>query len=229
MIRQLVGFFGYMVLFAALLFLPVGTTHWPRAWVLLGVLFVVRGVSIIQLWRVQRSLLEERARLPWHAEQPPADRVLLIAAMASFAGLIAFAARDAWRHPRIGESLAWPSAFVPTIGLLAFAGGWWLVHLALRANAFAVTVVRHQEERGQVVIDSGPYALVRHPLYAGLLPVMAGLCLWLGSAAGLIAVLIPVGVLVIRIVLEERLLRTRLPEYAAYAGRVRWRLVPGVW
>ena len=66
-------------------------------------------------------------------------------------------------------------------------------------------------------------------MYAGLLPVMIGLALWLGSSAGAIAALMPVALLAIRIVVEERFLRRSLPAYAKYAEAVRWRLVPGVW
>ena len=223
--RQVAGLLGYVALFAVLLFGPAGTLRWPSAWVLLAVLFVVRGVSTVRLWRVQRRLLAERARLPLHPEQPLADRVLLIAFMASFAALVAFAAADVW-HLRLLPPV--PDAWRP-LGLAAFAAGWWIVHLALEANAFAVTVVRLQDERGHAVADTGPYRVVRHPMYAGLAPVMLGLCVWLGSTAGALLAAVPIGVLAARVVVEERLLRARLPGYADYATRVRRRLVPGVW
>jgi protein-S-isoprenylcysteine O-methyltransferase Ste14 len=115
------------------------------------------------------------------------------------------------------------------LGLGAYIVGTGLVHNALRANAFATTVVRLQEERGQFVVREGPYGIVRHPMYAGLIPVMLGVAAWLGSAAAMIAVVVPTTILCIRIVLEERMLRARLPGYAAYAREVRWRLLPGVW
>jgi len=89
--------------------------------------------------------------------------------------------------------------------------------------------VRVQDERGHRVVSTGPYAIVRHPMYAGLVSVMVGMGLWLHSTATAIAALIPTACLVARIVLEERMLRSRFPEYADYARAVRWRLVPGVW
>ena len=225
MARQLVGLAVYVLLFAALLFGPAGTLHWRAAWILLAVLLAVRGASTVALYRVQRSLLDERARLPLHREQPLADRLLLPAVMASFAGVIAFAAWERWHRPL----LAAPTAWLRVAGLLMFAAGWWGVHRALRTNAFAVAVVRHQAERAQRVVTEGPYAIVRHPMYASLLPVMTGLALWLASLAALCAVAIPAVLLAVRIGLEERVLRDALPDYVAYSQRVRWRLVPGVW
>ena len=90
-------------------------------------------------------------------------------------------------------------------------------------------MVRIQAERGQTVISTGPYAFVRHPMYAAMglvvisVPLMLGA--WYGALAGLIFVL----VLARRAVLEERALRQDLPGYAAYMEKVRYRLIPLIW
>jgi len=145
--------------------------------------------------------------------------------MAAFAGQVAFTARDVWHwHLMLG-----PPPWLRGLGLLAFACGWGTVYLALRANAFALTVVRLQPDRAQAVVEHGPYAVVRHPMYGGLLGVMVGMALWLGSFAGVAAAVVPSLLLAARIVFEERLLRARLPGYAAYGERVRWRMLPGLW
>ena len=226
MLKQAAGLLGYVALFAAFLFVPAGTLHWRAAWILLGTMLIVRGVSTVLLWRSQRALLEARTSVPIpQAGQPLADRILLPLWMASFAGLVAFTSADVW-HLHL---LPGPPEWLRGIGLAVFVAGWWLVYLALRTNAFALTVVRHQEEREQTVIDTGPYAIVRHPMYSGIVVVMAGQTLWLGSTAGLVAALLPTLVLALRILGEERLLATSLPAYAAYAANVRSRLVPGVW
>jgi protein-S-isoprenylcysteine O-methyltransferase Ste14 len=220
------GVFAYVLLFATLLFLPARTMHWRAAWVLLAVLVVVRGASTILLWRTQRTLLEKRSGLPLPRRgQPVADRILLPSIMAAFAGIVFFTSWDVWHR----HLLPTPPVWLRASGLLLFAVGWWIVHLALRSNAFAITVVRHQGERDHRVVDTGAYAVVRHPMYAGLVPVMAGLALWLGSTAGVLAAAIPTMLLAVRIVHEERLLRAELPGYDEYARRVRARLVPGVW
>lgn len=226
MIRQIAGLCGYVLLFALLLFVPAGTLHWRSAWVLLATLAAVRGVSLALLWRAQRELLEARSSVPIpQSGQPVADRLLLPAVMATFAGQVAFTARDVWHW----HLTTVPPLWLRSIGLLAFACGWGTVYLALRANAFALTVVRLQQDRAHEVVVDGPYAMVRHPMYMGLLGVMSGLALWLGSLAGVVAAVVPSVLLTARIVFEERLLRARLPGYSAYAERVRWRILPGIW
>ena len=145
--------------------------------------------------------------------------------MASFAALVVFAGADASRLHLLTELPSWTRL----VGWVAFLAGWWLVYRALRANAFAVTVVRIQDERGHRVVRTGPYSVVRHPMYAGLVPVMVGMGLWLHSTAAAVAALVPTAFLVARVVLEERVLRERFPDYADYAATVRWRMVPGVW
>ena len=219
------GLVGHVALFAALLFLGAGTWRWPRAWVLLGVLLVLRVISRSLLWTSRADLLAERARGPVQSGQSFADRILLAAFMASYAGIVAFSAADVWRLHLLPPLPTW----LAVLGLAAFIVGTGIVHNALRTNPFATTVVRLQEERGQTVVREGPYGIVRHPMYAGLVPLMLGVAAWLGSAAAMIAVAVPTIILCVRIVLEERMLRARLPGYADYAREVRWRLVPGVW
>ena len=226
MLRQLVGLAGYVALFGVLLYAGAGTLNWPAAWILLATLFIVRGISVVLLLRTQRGLLDERSTLPLpQAGQPAADRILLPLCMATFAGIVFFSAWDVW-HLHLMPT---PPNWLRVTGLAAFTLGWWIVYRALRTNAFAVTVVRCQHERAQDVIDTGPYAVVRHPMYAGLVPVMAGLALWLGSIAGALLAIVPVTFLALRIVVEERMLVDQLPGYAAYTQRVRRRLLPGIW
>jgi protein-S-isoprenylcysteine O-methyltransferase Ste14 len=208
-----------------LLFVPAGTLGWARGWILLALLLAIRVWGTIAVSRAQPELLAERSKPVIQEGQPASDRVLLIAFMASYAAFVAFTSADAARFRLLGA----PPLPLAGLGLALFAGGSILIALALRENAFAVAVVRHQEERGHTVVSAGPYRLVRHPLYAGQAALMPGMALWLGSYAGAMASLIPTGILAWRIVLEERFLFHRLPGYPDYAGRVRSRLVPGLW
>src|SRR3954471_13046158 len=151
MTRQLVALAGYVLIFVILLFVPAGTLDWPAAWVLLVVLFIVRLASVLALWRSRRALLDARTIVPVpQAGQPVADRILLPAYMACYAAQVAFASWDIWH-------LHWstaPSFWIRVAGLAIFAGGWWVIYLALRENAFALTVVRLQDDRGQDVVDT---------------------------------------------------------------------------
>jgi protein-S-isoprenylcysteine O-methyltransferase Ste14 len=219
------SFIAYVLLFATLLFGGAGTIDWARGWVLLAVLAVIRGVGTISLYRFNRLLLEERSYTVVHRDQPWSDRVLLPLFMASFAAMIAFAGWDGFR----GRLLPSPPIWLRPLGLVAFAAGWVIIYFVLRANAFATTVVRDQSERRQELADTGPYAVVRHPMYASMWLVIPGMCLWLGSTAGILLTVVPMLILAVRIHFEEAFLERALPAYRGYQERVRWRLIPFAW
>lgn len=211
---------------AIALFGAAGTLAWPRAWVLLAVLLVVRVAAAIAVFRVNPALLRERATVLLHRDQPWPDRVILLAFMATaFLGVPVVAALDVFRW----HALPSPALWLASIGLVLFALGWIIIALALRTNAFAVTVVRLQNERQHAVVDTGVYSVVRHPMYAGNPFVHVGLSLWLGSYTAVLFAAFPLGLLMVRIALEERFLRRELPGYREYAERVRYRVVPGIW
>ncbi|WP_310570986.1 isoprenylcysteine carboxylmethyltransferase family protein [Gemmatimonas sp.] len=213
-------------LVALMLFASAGTLAWWRAWVLLGVLMVVRVAGAAMIARVSPTLLRERARLPLHGEQPTTDRVLLLAVLATgFLGLPLLAGLDVHRW----HVLPPPAPWLNSVGLVLFVLGWGLKQVALRANAFATTVVRLQTERAHAVVDAGVYAVVRHPFYAADPLILVGLGLWLQSSAAALAAVVPVLFMVLRLQLEERFLLRALPGYAEYVTRVPHRLVPGVW
>jgi protein-S-isoprenylcysteine O-methyltransferase Ste14 len=224
-IKLLAGVFYATACFAAPLFLAAGTIRWPRAWVLVGVVFLGGTAAMFGIFRTRPDLLAERLKPPIQKGQPLADRVIILALLASFFGLMAFAALDVFRWRLLGG----PGLPVSVLGLVLFMTGWAIQAQALRDNAFAAPVVRHQEERRQVVVDRGLYALVRHPMYAGGIPLFVGLALWLGSYAAAVATVVPLAILIARIHVEERLLTRELPGYEAYMRKVRWRMVPGVW
>jgi protein-S-isoprenylcysteine O-methyltransferase Ste14 len=118
---------------------------------------------------------------------------------------------------------------VSVLGLGLFVAGWWIMALALRENTFAAPVVKHQEERRHGVIESGVYGVVRHPMCAGAIPLLVGMPLWLESYAAAVLASVPIGILALRIVIEERFLRRELKGYDTYTERIRYRLIPFVW
>lgn len=215
-----------VLLVGALLFAAAGTMEWWRGWALLAVMLMVRGVGALVAYRVNPTLLRDRAGLPIHGDQPLVDRLLVLSILATgFLGLPVVAGLDAGRW----HVLSRPSALLGGVGLALFALGWGVKGLALRANAFATAVVRLQRERGHAVVDSGVYAVVRHPFYAADPLIFVGLGLWLESYVAALLAAVPVALMVTRLRLEERFLRRELPGYEQYTMRVPYRLIPHVW
>jgi protein-S-isoprenylcysteine O-methyltransferase Ste14 len=142
-----------------------------------------------------------------------------------FLGLPIIAGLDVFRW-HVLPRVPW---LIADIGLVLFALGWGLKALALRTNAFATAVLRLQPERQHAVVDTGVYAIVRHPFYAGTPLVLVGLSLWLGSYTAALLAVVPIALMVMRIRLEERFLRRELPGYSEYASRVPHRLLPRIW
>lgn len=209
-----------------LLFSAARTLAWGSAWVLLAVLLLVRLVGAHAVYRVNPALLDDRAKLPIHADQPWTDRLLLIGVLSTgILGLPIVAALDVFRWHAFPQ----PAPLLRGLGLALFTLGWGLKSLALRANAFAVPVVRLQHERAHTLVDSGVYGVIRHPFYAADPLILVGLGLWLASSLAVLVAVIPLTFMFVRLSLEERFLRRQLPGYDAYMLRVPHRLIPGVW
>jgi protein-S-isoprenylcysteine O-methyltransferase Ste14 len=213
-----------LAIFGLLLFGPAGTLAWPRAWFFIGCTLVGTVATMLYL-RPDEGLINERLKAPIQKGQPLSDKVVTSLLLVTFAGLIIFIPLDVFRLRMIGE----PGTLVSLLGLVLVAAGWWLAMLALHENAFAAPVVKYQKDRHQRVIDSGVYSVVRHPMYAGFVPFIVGTCLWLGSYAAALLAIVPIGVITVRILIEEKFLRQKLEGYCAYTQRTRYRLIPFVW
>jgi protein-S-isoprenylcysteine O-methyltransferase Ste14 len=211
--------------YALLLFVPAGTLHWSRAWMFLVVTVAVMAVAIFSILPDNSGLFSERARGVIQKGQPLWDRVLVILLVVSYVGQIVFIPLDVFRFQLVPK----PGGLVSFLGLALYVAGWWMMTLAMKVNPFAVPVVRLQEERHQRVIDTGVYAVVRHPMYAGFVPMVVGPALWLQSYAAALLAIVPIAVLALRSVFEERFLKRELKGYDAYTEKVRYRLIPFVW
>jgi protein-S-isoprenylcysteine O-methyltransferase Ste14 len=208
----------------ALLFLSAGTLDWPGAWTFLAE-FVIGG-SVIMLWlkRHDPELLRERMAGLFQRDQAFSDKVFMATLVVMWHSWLVLMALDAKRW-HISRTPEWLSV----LGALLIAVGLFVVWRAFRANSFAAPVIKIQEDRGQRVVSTGPYGIVRHPMYTGVLIYLLGMPLLLGSWLGLLVLPLIVGALVVRIFIEEATLREGLPGYAEYAARVRYRLIRGVW
>lgn len=220
--KQGAGVLLNTAIFAAMLFIPAGTVYWPRAWVFLAVVFVAAALSV---FAIPEELLDERYKPGIQKAQPLTDKIILVAFISSFVATVVLIPLDVFRFHLMDA----PGIIISLIGLALFAAGWWLIASAMIENAFAAPVVKLQKERGQHVIDSGPYRIVRHPMYSAVIPLLAGMALWLGSYAAAIAAVVPTALIAIRILFEESFLRRELPGYAEYTTRTRSRMIPFVW
>lgn len=202
---------------AAAIFISAGDWRLPHVWAYLAIYALIFGFGIM---RMDDGLLRERLR-----PGVGADRALIVSGQALFAAHVIFAGLDIGR-------LHW-SDTVPAAaqigGLIVFGVACALVVWPMLVNPFFSPVVRHQAERGHRVIDSGPYAVVRHPGYAGVALVCLSSGVALGSWLACVPTIAFVPLVIRRLRLEERFLLATLPGYADYAGRVRYRLVPGIW
>lgn len=207
----------------ALLFWPAGTLYWPAAWLYLATTAVLGLGAGLWLARVDPTLLKERMRPIMQKGQPAADKWFMLAF-----GVVAFG----W-FMVVGLDRRWhgsdmPMA-LPALGYALLLGATALMLRVVRENSFAAPVVKVQSERGHHVIDTGPYAWVRHPMYSGIVLYFAAMALLLGSWWGLALSPIFFALFSVRAGIEERALVDGLPGYADYLARVRYRLVPGVW
>lgn len=211
--------------YGAALFLTAGTFDWWRGWVLVGMIAVGTLATMLLVFRTRPDLLRERMRGMVQKGQPVADRILVLTFLVTYMGSIVFISVDVFELHLLPKPTVWLSS----LGLVLVVVGWVIIALVFRENAFAAPVVKHQATRGHKVVDTGVYAVVRHPMYAGIFVFSAGMALWLESYAGALAAVVPISVLAARIVFEERFLRKNLLGYDEYAQRVRYRVVPFLW
>ena len=225
LIKGLLGALFQIALFAVLLFLPAGTWNWPRAILFLMVYGLLLLVSTVVLARLAPASLKARLTAPIDKSQPMADRVVTSFLFLSFIAWFVLIPIDVFHL----QLLPPPHFTVSVFGAALFLAGFGILITALCQNAFAVPIVRDQSERGQVLIDTGLYARVRHPMYFGFLLFLIGIALWLESYASLPALPFVFVFVIARIFVEEKTLQETLPGYVEYMAKVRYRLISFVW
>jgi protein-S-isoprenylcysteine O-methyltransferase Ste14 len=223
--KVIAGVVFNVAFYALLLFVPAGTLHWWRAWVFLAVTVAVMAAAVFSILPDSAELFSQRAKGIIQKGQPLWDRALVILLVISYVGQIIFIPLDVFRFHLVPK----PIGLVSLFGLALYVAGWWIMTLAMKVNPFAVPVVRLQEERHQRVIDTGVYSVVRHPMYAGFVPMVVGPALWLESYVAALLAVVPIAVLAVRSVFEERFLARELKGYEAYTEKVHYRLIPFLW
>jgi protein-S-isoprenylcysteine O-methyltransferase Ste14 len=223
--RVLAALTALAVVWCAALFVSAGTLDWPMGWVYFIIYIGLALLSRLIGLRYTPDLMEERGAALGKADAQPGDKllVILVALVGPFAtAVVGGLNRQYSWPPEVAPWLQWAAAAAM---LLGFGFSTW----AMAANRFFSAVVRIQTERGHTVVSDGPYRVVRHPGYAGGAVGYVASALTLGSVWALLPAALIVIAIVIRTAREDRKLRADLPGYPAYASRVRYRLLPGVW
>jgi protein-S-isoprenylcysteine O-methyltransferase Ste14 len=218
------AFGGLLILFlvmAFLLFAAAGTLAYWQGWAFLAVYFVSSLALTLYLMKKDPALLARRMRGGPFAEKNPAQKIIMGVASLGFIGLLVVPAIDhrfVWSHVPLYVTLA---------GDALVALGWFGIFFVFRENSFTSATIELAVD--QTVISTGPYALVRHPMYAAALLMLFGMPLALGSWWGVLIVVAIVPALIWRLLDEERFLASNLPGYVEYQGRVHYHLLPLLW
>jgi protein-S-isoprenylcysteine O-methyltransferase Ste14 len=209
------------IVMGLLLFVPAWTVHYWQAWVYLSLFTGTSSLTTFYLMRHDRGLLARRLRAGPTAERQPAQRLIMLCTSIGFIALLVVPALDL----RFGWS-AVPLGGV-VVGDVLVVIGFYGISRVYRENTFTSATI--EVAKDQQVIATGPYAIVRHPMYASGALYLLGTPLALGSYWGLVVLGAMLPFLLWRLVDEERFLVQNLPGYTAYQQRVRHRLVPYVW
>lgn len=223
--KALAGFVALSLLLPLILFASAGDLAWTMGWLYVAIVLVVSIGSRLLVWRLNPSLLAERASSFGRSNTKAWDRIFVSV-------LVGICPLATWILAGLSHRFGWPahsSALLvwSATGLLVLGGvisAW-----AMAANRFFSTVVRIQEDRGHTVVSSGPYRFVRHPGYLGAVLVNLAAPLMLQAYWALVPTLLCVVALFARTAAEDRTLHVELPGYPEYAARTRHRLLPFIW
>ncbi|HEY2165511.1 MAG TPA: isoprenylcysteine carboxylmethyltransferase family protein [Gemmatimonadaceae bacterium] len=220
-VRALFSLVALAAVMALLVFAIAGTVRYWQGWVYLAVFFGASLLTTLDLMRRDPALLERRMRGGPTAETRPAQRLVMLGASAGFISLLVLPALDRrlhWSDVSLGVVLAGDALVVI---------GFYFIFRVYRENTFTSATI--EIAPNQTVVSTGPYAIVRHPMYASALLYVIGTPLALGSYWGLIGVAVMLPFLIWRLFDEERMLVANLAGYAEYQRTVRHRLIPFVW
>jgi protein-S-isoprenylcysteine O-methyltransferase Ste14 len=219
--KSIIGFTQLVVALGLALFVSAGTLEYAQAWVYLLIFVGSAGLISVYLWRKDPALLERRVSAGPTAERETSQKIIQsIAAIAFVATLVV---------PGLDRRFGWSRVPIPVsiVGDVLEAVGFFVVFLVFRENSFASAAIEVAAE--QKLIATGPYAVVRHPMYSGALLMLFGTPIALGSWWGLL-VCIPMAMTIVwRLIDEEAYLSKNLPGYPEYRRQVRYRLIPLVW
>lgn len=222
LIRIRKDFIGTLFISLALM-LAAGRLNWTMGWLYIGLNFLGLLVNWGVLAVKNPAVFASRADIT-KEDSKTWDKVFTSIYGPLLLVIMAVTGLD-------GGRFGWSNvpAWLQFLSIGLFILGWGFSLWALVTNKFFETSVRIQQDRGQTTVTSGPYAIVRHPGYAGIALLYAVSPLILGSWWGMIPAAVLTIAFFLRTAMEDRTLQEELPDYAAYAQKVRYRLLPGIW
>ncbi len=219
--KTLLSLVALTVAMGLLLFVPAGTLEYREAWVYLAIFIGASLLISLYLLRKDPALLQRRMRGGPTAEKETTQKIIMLLASIAFIALLVV--------PALDYRFQWSSVPVPVViaGGLLVAIGFYFIFLVYKENSFTSATIEVAEN--QKVISTGPYALVRHPMYASASLYLIGTPLALGSYWGFLVLAGMMPLLIWRLFDEERFLANHLPGYREYQKKVQHRLVPYIW
>jgi protein-S-isoprenylcysteine O-methyltransferase Ste14 len=215
------GLLGVLLVMAAGLFLSAGTFDYWEAWIFLALFFVASLAITLYLMKNDPALLERRVYGGPTAEKETSQKIIQSLTAAAFIATLVVPGLD---HP-----FGWSRVpmYAQITGDVLVAVGFIIIFFVYKENSFTSATI--DVYAGQTVVSTGPYALVRHPMYGGAFLMFLGMPLALGSWWGLPVLAVVMPALFWRLLDEERILTEKLPGYSKYKDKMPWRLVPFVW
>ncbi len=219
--RLILRFLFMPVIWGCFLFLPAGSFRFWQGWVYFVIMFAFAVSAIGYFYKHDPQLIERRLRGGWKQETVHEQKLIMKLVPATM--LIAFPL------PGLDHRFGWShTPFWLTAAAQAFVlGGCLLIFWTLKSNSFAASTIR--VESGQRVISTGPYGIVRHPMYLGATIWLLFTPLALGSYFALPVFVLLIPLIIFRLLNEEKVLRQELPGYADYCLHTRFRLIPLLW
>ena len=223
-LSKVIGSLFHLLILPAMLFLFAGDWRWIEGWVYSAIFLLMSYGILVYLYFHDPALLNERFKSPVQETQKRWDKVLLLLFFVEFLIWFAIMPLDARRFRWSPTFPLWLRATGALLQIVAT----YIVFAAMRENTFAAPVVKMQKERGQKVISTGLYAVVRHPMYAGATLLFISGPLLLGSLVGLALALLLIATIAARAFGEEAMLKQELEGYSDYMRKVKWRIIPYV-
>jgi len=219
--KTLEGFAQLMIVLAILLFAVAWSIRYWQAWLYLGVFSVSVALITWYLWKKDPKLLERRVNAGPVAEKEKKQKIIQLFASLSFIAIFVVSSLD--------HRFSWSnvSSVTNIVGDILVFAGFLIVFLVFKENTFTAATI--EIASNQKVISTGPYSIIRHPMYAGAFIMLIGTPLALGSLWGLLGFIFIAITIIFRLFDEEKFLLKKLKGYKKYCAKVPYRIIPFIW